>query len=118
MEDATKACPYCGETIQAAAIKCKYCGEWLAEKSRVEASPARPVTAAKPVEPSAAIEATTAAPTTLADDKDKLIYISKPVRILMVIEFIIIIVLLLIIFHPHLDKIKLRTALGHSSNAP
>ncbi len=32
-DDGTKECPACGETIQAAAVKCKHCGEML-KKSR------------------------------------------------------------------------------------
>lgn len=31
--EATKQCPYCGETILAVAKKCKHCGEWLSEQS-------------------------------------------------------------------------------------
>ena len=33
--EATKKCPYCGETILAVAIKCKHCGEWLPEEKIV-----------------------------------------------------------------------------------
>ncbi|MDR1973905.1 MAG: hypothetical protein LBQ31_04430 [Bacteroidales bacterium] len=34
----TKPCPYCGEEILAAAIKCKHCGEMLEEKIDIEVS--------------------------------------------------------------------------------
>lgn len=35
-QEATKQCPYCGETILAVAIKCKHCGEWMPEEKEEE----------------------------------------------------------------------------------
>ena len=29
MEELTKRCPFCGQVINAAALKCKFCGKWL-----------------------------------------------------------------------------------------
>jgi hypothetical protein len=39
-----KPCPYCGEQIQSAAVKCRFCGEWLDPSRRPDASapPAAP----------------------------------------------------------------------------
>jgi hypothetical protein len=34
MSDATKACPYCGESILLVAKKCRYCGEYLDPSAR------------------------------------------------------------------------------------
>lgn len=31
---ATRPCPFCGEVVDAAAIKCRFCNEWLDEKMR------------------------------------------------------------------------------------
>lgn len=39
-----KACPFCGEQIQDAAVKCRYCGEWLDASKRPDAQ--RPQTVA------------------------------------------------------------------------
>ena len=38
MEASTKNCPFCGEEIKAAAIKCRYCGEFLKDKETHEPS--------------------------------------------------------------------------------
>ena len=35
MEELTKQCPFCGQVINAAAIKCKYCGKWLEDPQPV-----------------------------------------------------------------------------------
>jgi hypothetical protein len=38
-QQATKACPYCGEQVLAVAIKCKHCGSYLAEIAPTTAQP-------------------------------------------------------------------------------
>ena len=32
MEEQTKKCPFCGQEINALAIKCRFCGQWLDER--------------------------------------------------------------------------------------
>ena len=51
-EEATKVCPYCAETIKAAAVKCRYCQSDLTETPAVPpAVPAAPPAPARPARP-------------------------------------------------------------------
>lgn len=36
MEEQTKKCPFCGQEINALAIKCRFCGKWLDSNARNE----------------------------------------------------------------------------------
>ena len=107
MEDATKRCPYCGETILATAIKCKYCGEWLAEKSSVTPTPPPPpprlATPTDLPQAEAGVE-----PDALAEDKKDSSIKSKSMRILLLVELIIAIAIIILIFHQDFRKARWR----------
>lgn len=89
MEDATKRCPYCGETIKTTAIKCKHCGEWLAEKPSATPPSTSPTPEPDPITPPqaqpAAKEVTRPAP--LGDDEYNILT-SRLLTIMLVLELI------------------------------
>ena len=52
METDEKACPFCAETIKAAAIKCKHCSEMLSPECSSELGPtSKPITTPEPEQP-------------------------------------------------------------------
>ena len=91
MEDATKRCPYCGETIKTTAIKCKYCGEWLAEKPSATPPSTSPTPEPEPdpITPPQTQPAAkeVARPAPLGDDEYNILT-SRPLTIILVLELI------------------------------
>lgn len=89
MEDATKRCPYCGETIKTTAIKCKYCGEWLAEKPSATPPSTSPTPEPEPITPPQTQPAAkeVARPAPLGDDEYNILT-SRPLTIMLVLELV------------------------------
>ena len=121
MEDATKTCPYCGETIQAAAIKCKYCGEWLAERSSVTQPSVPPPpqmvsapasTPAMQTDAEVAPSDSPAASMALEGTKDDTVYVTKNAKYFLIVQFIIALAILYTTLHKDLSTIRYGSIAG------